>query len=266
MLTFPIKESYQKSQGFGLNPGTYAQFGMKGHNGEDYACKEGTGIYAAAKGFCAFVGEDAKGYGKHVVQICSTDTANRYLYIIYGHMLKQEVIVNEQVEAGQLLGFVDSTGFSTGNHLHFGVRYIERRKPNAGETQMIINNVIYTILDYNNGYFGYVDPLPLFGKEPNDVLAVDNRYGSPYSSIREAYWSFRYNEALFWKQASDLGYSATEFAKMKNGAVYGYWDKSFLLEKAYYPVWAVMTKPEYEKRKQGGTLAGSSPLTGQPGG
>ena len=42
----PVEEKYRISQAFGLNPQIYKRFGMKGHNGIDYACPQGTPVYA----------------------------------------------------------------------------------------------------------------------------------------------------------------------------------------------------------------------------
>ncbi|WP_460802371.1 M23 family metallopeptidase [Microbacterium sp. GXF6406] len=92
------------------------------HEGADMLAPAGTPIYAAAAGTVRVSTESVGGYGvgvfiDHVVggQVVST---------VYGHMLygSRQVQVGQQVAAGQLIGFVGSTGRSTANHLHFEVR------------------------------------------------------------------------------------------------------------------------------------------------
>lgn len=57
------------------------------------------------------------GYGRY----CIVDHGNGYM-TLYGHMTNCIVTVGQTVEQGETLGYVGSTGFSTGNHLHFEVR------------------------------------------------------------------------------------------------------------------------------------------------
>lgn len=93
-----------------------------GHDGADMISAQGTPIYAAAAGTVRASAESIGGYGvsiflDHVIggQVVST---------VYGHMIygSRQVQVGQYVEAGQLIGFVGSTGRSTANHLHFEVR------------------------------------------------------------------------------------------------------------------------------------------------
>ncbi len=57
------------------------------------------------------------GYGRY----CIVDHGNGYM-TLYGHMKNCIVTVGQTVEQGETLGYVGTTGFSTGNHLHFEVR------------------------------------------------------------------------------------------------------------------------------------------------
>lgn len=121
---------------FGANPQNYIQFGLKGHNGTDFIAKNGTPIHAAHDGLVEFR-EDKnpdgsyKGFGRYA------RITNEWGSTYYAHQLKFEG-KDRQVRAGNLIGYVDTTGYSTGPHLHFGFRPI-----NA---------------DMNNGYGGCVDP------------------------------------------------------------------------------------------------------------
>lgn len=92
----------------------------RGHKGVDIAAPYGTPIYAAASGTItkAVTSGWGSGYGKHIV--ISNDDGNTCRY---GHMsyLAEGIEYGDYVVAGQLIGYVGSTGDSTGNHLHFEV-------------------------------------------------------------------------------------------------------------------------------------------------
>lgn len=90
----------------------------KSHNGVDYAAKKGTPIYAASSGRIA-VKEKKIGYGNVVV----IDHPNGYS-TLYAHMFKfkDDVYAGKSVLKGDVIGYVGSTGYSTGNHLHFEIR------------------------------------------------------------------------------------------------------------------------------------------------
>lgn len=87
------------------------------HKGIDIAAPAGTPVYAAADGVIT-VRESQRGYG-NVVYIKHPDgTETRY-----GHLSGfSDLPAGAQVRAGSLIGYVGSTGVSTGNHLHFEVR------------------------------------------------------------------------------------------------------------------------------------------------
>ena len=81
------------------------------------AAPEGTPVYATRAGVVRVAAYEEGGAGWHV----SLGHAGGYVSV-YFHMLKNiQVKKGDYVEAGQLLGYVGSTGGSTGNHLHFGI-------------------------------------------------------------------------------------------------------------------------------------------------
>lgn len=93
-----------------------------GHDGADMISAAGTPIYAVAAGTVRASAENIGGYGvsifiDHVVGGQNVST-------VYGHMIygSRQVQEGQYVEAGQLIGFVGSTGRSTANHLHLEVR------------------------------------------------------------------------------------------------------------------------------------------------
>ena len=90
----------------------------RGHYGVDYAAAKGTPVWAAAPGKIVFRG--VKGGGGNVVEI---DHRNGYR-TTYMHLSKFAAgqIVGQRVKRKDVIGFVGTTGLSTGPHLHFGVK------------------------------------------------------------------------------------------------------------------------------------------------
>ena len=86
------------------------------HPGMDFAYPQGTPIYASGDGLIETADDMAQGYGNHVV------INHGFGYqTLYGHMSKIAVHANQKVNRGQLIGYVGSTGLSTGPHLHYEV-------------------------------------------------------------------------------------------------------------------------------------------------
>lgn len=88
------------------------------HNGVDLACSEGTPIYASRGGVVSVASYQEDGAGNYV-QINHGDGYSS----IYMHMIYYVVSSGDYVAAGQVIGYVGSTGLSDGNHLHFGISY-----------------------------------------------------------------------------------------------------------------------------------------------
>lgn len=87
------------------------------HNGVDLACSSGTPIYASKSGYIT-TATYHYAYGNYV-------TINHMdgFSTLYGHMTYSVVSYGEYVEQGQIIGYVGSTGYSTGPHLHFTIYY-----------------------------------------------------------------------------------------------------------------------------------------------
>ena len=88
------------------------------HNGIDMACNQGTPIYATRAGTVTVASYQAGGAG-YYVSINHLDGFSS----IYMHMTNYVVSAGQSVSQGQLIGYVGSTGLSTGPHLHFGISY-----------------------------------------------------------------------------------------------------------------------------------------------
>ena len=97
------------TSGFGPRWGTF-------HNGTDFGAPIGTPMYAAKSGKVVAAGP-ASGYGLWIR--IQTDEGE---LLEYGHNDQNYVSVGQRVNAGQVIGTVGNRGYSTGPHLHFGVR------------------------------------------------------------------------------------------------------------------------------------------------
>ncbi|MFS0895278.1 M23 family metallopeptidase [Microbacterium sp. 179-I 3D3 NHS] len=92
-----------------------------GHNGVDMLAPAGTPIYAAAAGVVRASADSIGGYG--VCVMIDSVVGGARVQTTYGHMIygSRQVAAGQTVAAGQLIGYVGSTGRSTANHLHFEV-------------------------------------------------------------------------------------------------------------------------------------------------
>ncbi len=89
---------------------------VKFHYGLDFAAPQGTPIYATADGTVTTAGSTGNGYGNHVV------IDHGYGYeTLFGHMVRVKVNNGQTVKRGEVIGWVGSTGKSTGPHCHYEV-------------------------------------------------------------------------------------------------------------------------------------------------
>ena len=88
------------------------------HTGLDFPEPKGTPIHAGGVGVVSFAGFNTGGYGNLVV------VSHRLGFESwYAHMSRIAASVGQRVSGGQTIGYVGSTGHSTGPHLHFEVRH-----------------------------------------------------------------------------------------------------------------------------------------------
>lgn len=89
---------------------------VKFHPGLDFTAPQGTPIYATADGVVQTAGNVGNGYGNHIV------INHGYSYqTLYGHMSRLKASRGQRVKRGEVIGYVGSTGKSTGPHLHYEV-------------------------------------------------------------------------------------------------------------------------------------------------
>lgn len=116
---FPLR-TYVETQPFGCTnvsieaavPGCPGGF----HTGLDLADPQGTPLMAAGAGI-AYPFQDSQRYGNHVIVVHPGGYET-----VYGHMVRTDVAWGQAVEPGEVIGFVGSTGNSTGPHCHFELR------------------------------------------------------------------------------------------------------------------------------------------------
>ena len=173
-LQWPTK-TRRITQRFGENPNIYRQVRvagarLRGHNGLDigasfepvYAPFDGVVVEAddegrSVPGFGKYIKlADASARGSTPVELRVT---SRY-HVVLAHLSHVEAGPGQRVQAGQRLGITGNSGWSTGPHLHLGLR----------------------IKPYNraDGWGGYVDPLPHLIHETMQRGAIIGPYWIPY--------------------------------------------------------------------------------------
>ena len=118
VLAWPLPQTFSISSPFGYREDPFTGE-LEYHNGTDIAAPNGTQILAAAAGTVTIAnGIDSWGgsYGYHI----KIDHGGG-LGTLYAHCSAICVTPGQQVQQGEVIGFVGSTGNSTGNHLHFEV-------------------------------------------------------------------------------------------------------------------------------------------------
>lgn len=122
-VRLPFDGSPRLTQSFGARPEVYKQFGLVGHNGIDWGTRVGTPILAVADGKAVEIafkddakGADANGFGNYV------KLEHAWGQSLYAHLSKVDLKKSDTIKEGAQLGLSGNTGFSSGPHLHFGMR------------------------------------------------------------------------------------------------------------------------------------------------
>lgn len=92
------------------------------HPGIDLKADVGTPVYAPANGVVEFAGYSENGYGYNIILL-----HNFGFKTVFAHMTRRDVVKAGQfVKKGELIGYSGNTGLSTGPHLHYEVRFINK--------------------------------------------------------------------------------------------------------------------------------------------
>ncbi len=163
-LKYPLKY-ISVNQSFGQNGNDfYVKAGMPGHNGIDYYATHGTPIYASHDGLAQYQVDQHGGHGVIIITEKEYEDINGRSSLwktVYWHLVDflrepqyKSPIADKtgftKVKTGDLIGYADNTGQSTGSHLHFGCKPIDKN---------------YNNLEQNNGYYGAVNPKPYMPTE-----------------------------------------------------------------------------------------------------
>lgn len=182
---FPLKNP-RITQKFGENPLIYSRyFGIKGHNGIDLATFWRDKVYAPYDALVVDVKTTDSGYGKHIY-LCD----DKYL-TVYGHLDEVVVRIGERVKQGDVIGFEGNTGsvlkdgkpqtiyedgIHYGTHLHWGVYEVAPCSKQGHQIYFPAINKCYVIKNYNNGYHGAIDPLPLVITKEQKTMTKEKLY------------------------------------------------------------------------------------------
>jgi len=152
------------SQEFGYTPysktGVYGRYKRKyrPHNGLDFAGFEGTPLVFPCDCWLSYTGSDQKGYGNFA--FFETESFKRNgdrvkVEYVLAHMRFIHARPHRHYKKGELLGYMGSTGMSTGSHTHFGMRPLIEEKDGS-----------WTYMFKDMAARGYIDPTPCLETKP----------------------------------------------------------------------------------------------------
>jgi murein DD-endopeptidase MepM/ murein hydrolase activator NlpD len=161
----PFANHWALTQGWGSDPGFYAQFNyagvtLKGHNGLDFGAPMGTPLLAVDDGQVGQVGFEPGGFGNFLI------IEHAWGESFYAHLDRIDVTQGAPISAGQPIGLSGNSGASTGAHFHFGIRIYPYRR--------------------TDGWGGFCDPSPFMDSAQSPVtestLRVDLKSGAVYAN------------------------------------------------------------------------------------
>lgn len=112
---WPVPGHTRLSSPYGARKDPFTGATTECHRGLDIPAPKGTPVVAAVGGVAYRVGVSKNGAG-NIVYVSTGDMETRYM-----HLSEQAVVSGDVVTPGQVIGYVGSTGRSTGPHLHFGL-------------------------------------------------------------------------------------------------------------------------------------------------
>jgi Membrane proteins related to metalloendopeptidases len=120
LLKTPL-DGARLSSNFGMRKHPISGYN-KMHKGVDFAAPKGTPIYAGGNGIIEYIGNNG-GYGKYIRIRHNNEYKTAYAHLSnYKKGMSRGVRVNQ----GDVIGFVGSTGNSTGPHLHYEIIYQDK--------------------------------------------------------------------------------------------------------------------------------------------
>lgn len=175
-LKNPI-EPFVLNYPFGYVNSYYTNQGMLGHNGVDLRAEHGQPVYAAHAGTCYLEIDSNGGNGVVIYSDEQFEFEGKMCFYktIYWHLMKDNTAVeySQKVKAGDLIGYADSTGISSGTHLHFGLKPVAQ-----GEPAFTWYNVAQ-----NNGYKGAIDPISFM--DTKFVFTKTLKFGMWNNDVKE---------------------------------------------------------------------------------
>lgn len=186
------------TQPFGANPSWYLPFGLPGHEGLDFVAPLGSAIHACAEGVVTEIrlhGNINRLEFPYGNQVRLQHRANEGVFeTIYAHLEQVTVRQNQKVQAGDIIGYADSTGNSTGSHLHLTLKLL-------GATEAGLTLFPRDIIDPTP----FLIPFSVASTIPQDGLAYIADFSIPDGTIMHAgqifekTWKVRNNGALPWQ-------------------------------------------------------------------
>lgn len=153
----------------------YLSMGLKGHNGEDLYAIDDQKIYCSQDGIVVEIQtEPERGLGIGMITDKKYDLGEygeHFVKIRYWHLKGFNCNLGDKVSVGQVLGYADNTGYSSGTHLHFEIKPVEYTSDN------------YYNVFQENGYFGAINPQPYWNKVYSQDIWLFYKVIELYKSI-----------------------------------------------------------------------------------
>lgn len=141
----------------------YPKLFLKGHTGLDCQAYRWQPIYSSCDGFVEEVQTEVeRGLGIGIITDrkfpCIETGAEEFFKVRYWHLISLNVHKGDLIKAGDLIGYADSTGLSSGDHLHYELKPVKRHS--SGPWVNVLQG---------NGYNGGIDPEPYM----SDIFALN---------------------------------------------------------------------------------------------
>lgn len=224
-LTAPLQKM-RLTQPYGVNwvdPGFYRSVGIPSdmHNGWDLKAVYQP-LYAPCDGVLNSY-ETVAGGSSILMRTPMSLDGTLELEQFFCH-LKEAGATGQGVKRGEQIGITGDSGTACkGPHLHYGIRLLKNG----------------AVVNYSNGYHGFVDPTEFYPKDVFD-LPVDKCYGNrPSTPGVPTELAFYKHAVYFWRTVGRL-----PTVRERNALRFGFWDLRTVLDPAMFPIWSERSKPE----------------------